>query len=165
MPGASNTLLIEGTFSELAEELAQYLDNLAKSEEGAGVVSDSEQLLNSIREAEQSEDADEASLQSNKDEVLKKIVTKAAVLNSAPERGRISTQTDEWTTHTDQHCRIHGSVQPPHQLNSSILNKRSDLCQAMPVPLRRTCHVLSQLRRSPSNSNPHNHIQCPAVGQ
>jgi translation initiation factor 3 subunit M len=89
MPGPSNTLLIEGTFSELAEELAQYLDTIAKSEEGAGVQAETEQLLNNIREAEQSQEPDESSLQSNKDEVLKKIVTKAGVLNSAPERGMI----------------------------------------------------------------------------
>lgn len=89
MPAPSITLLIEGTFSELAEELAQYLDNLAKTEEGAGVQADCEQLLNSIREAEQSQEAvDESSVQKQKDEVLKKIATKAAVFNSAPERGR-----------------------------------------------------------------------------
>ncbi|KAJ9503557.1 hypothetical protein LTR99_002319 [Exophiala xenobiotica] len=87
MPGPSNTLLIEGSFSELAEELAHYLDTLAKSEEGAGVSADVAQFLNNIREAEQSEEpVDESSVQQQKDEVLKKIVTKASVLNSAPER-------------------------------------------------------------------------------
>lgn len=88
MPGPSNTLLIEGSFSELAEELAQYLDTLAKSGEGAGVQAETAQLLQSIRGAEQSEEpVDEASLQKQKDEVLRKIVTKAAILNSAPEKG------------------------------------------------------------------------------
>lgn len=88
MPGPSNTLLIEGSFSELAEELAQYLDTLAKTEEGAGVQADIEQPLSKIREAEQSQEAvDEAAVQKQKDEVLKKIVTKASVLNTAPERG------------------------------------------------------------------------------
>ncbi|KEF62953.1 uncharacterized protein A1O9_00928 [Exophiala aquamarina CBS 119918] len=87
MPGPSNTLLIEGTFSELAEELAHYIDALAKAEEGAGVQAEIEQLLGAIREVEQSPDsADEASIQKQKDEVLKKVVTKATVLNSAPER-------------------------------------------------------------------------------
>ncbi|KAK6365751.1 hypothetical protein LTS17_011138 [Exophiala oligosperma] len=87
MPGPSNTLLIEGSFSELAEELAQYLDTLAKSEEGAGVQADVAQFLHQIREAEQSQEpVDEASVQQQKNEVLKKIVTKASVLNSAPER-------------------------------------------------------------------------------
>ncbi|KIX97905.1 uncharacterized protein Z520_06683 [Fonsecaea multimorphosa CBS 102226] len=87
MPAPTNTLLIEGTFSELAEELAQYIDSLAKSEEGAGVQAEIEQLLSAIRESEQSQEpVDEAAVQTQKNEVLKKIVTKASVLNSAPER-------------------------------------------------------------------------------
>lgn len=88
MPGPTNTLLIEGTFSELAEEFAQYLDALSKAEEGAGVLAEIGQPLNNIREAEQTqEQVDDAALQSQKDEVLKKLVTKASILNSAPERG------------------------------------------------------------------------------
>ncbi|OAG39095.1 hypothetical protein AYO21_06646 [Fonsecaea monophora] len=87
MPAPTNTLLIEGTFTELAEELAQYIDTLAKSEEGAGVQAEIGQLLSTIRESEQSQEPiDEAAVQSQKNEVLKKIVTKASVLNSAPER-------------------------------------------------------------------------------
>ncbi len=97
MPAPSNTLLIEGSFSELAEELAIYLDNLAKSEEGAGVLTDIEQPLSTIREAEQSQEAvDEKAVQKVKNDVLKKIVTKAAVLNTAPERG----MSRERTTHS-----------------------------------------------------------------
>ena len=92
MPGPSNTLLIEGTFSELAEELAQYLDVLAKSAEGAGVNAEIEPLLNPLRESEQNPDsADDSQNQKQKDEVLKKLVTKATVLHSAPERGKDST--------------------------------------------------------------------------
>lgn len=88
MPAPSNTLLIEGSFSELAEELAQYLDTLAKSEEGSGVQAEVGPSLHTIREAEQSQEpTNESSVQKQKDEVLKKIVTKAFVLNSAPERG------------------------------------------------------------------------------
>ncbi|KIV94323.1 hypothetical protein PV10_02097 [Exophiala mesophila] len=87
MPGPSNTLLIEGTFSELAEELAQYLDVLAKSAEGAGVNAEIEPLLNPLRESEQNPDSvDDSQNQKQKDEVLKKLVTKAPVLHSAPER-------------------------------------------------------------------------------
>ncbi|EXJ96214.1 hypothetical protein A1O1_01340 [Capronia coronata CBS 617.96] len=87
MPGPTNTLLIEGTFSELAEEFAQYLDALSKAEEGAGVQAEIADPLNIIREAEQGEEAVEAStIQPQKDEVLKKLVTKASILNSAPER-------------------------------------------------------------------------------
>jgi len=93
MTGPSNTLLIEGSFSELAEEFAQYLDNISKANEGVGVQADIEPILNTIREAEQSQDPSaEAAVQKQKDEVLKKIVTKAAILNSAPERG----MSDSW---------------------------------------------------------------------
>ena len=90
MPGPSNTLLIEGSFCELTEELAQYLDPLLKSEPGAGLEADIEPALKEIREKEQAEepsDADADALQKKKDEVLKKIVGKASVLNSAPEKG------------------------------------------------------------------------------
>jgi len=88
MPGPSNTLLIEGSFSELAEELAQYLDSLNKVEEGAGLQAELEPLLNTIREAEQSQEQhDISSIEQPKEEVLKKIVTKASILNTAPERG------------------------------------------------------------------------------
>ncbi len=90
MPGPSNTLLIEGSFSELADELAQYLDTVSKSEAGGGVQSEIGAALSEIRENEQAEDpADPASTQKLKDEVLKKIVGKASVLNSAPEKGQL----------------------------------------------------------------------------
>ena len=90
MPGPSNTLLIEGSFSELAEELAQYIDNLSKTEAGASVQSEIESSIAKIRETEvpqETEAVDATQVQKDKDDVLKKIVTKATVLNSAPERG------------------------------------------------------------------------------
>ena len=93
MPPPSNTLLIEGSFSELAEELSQYIDNVAKSEDGAGVRAQVEPSLATIREAEQSqepESTDGAKVQAARDDLMKKIVTKASVLNSAPEKGNIS---------------------------------------------------------------------------
>jgi translation initiation factor 3 subunit M len=90
MPGPSNTLLIEGSFSELADELAQYLDTVSKAETGSGVQSEIATALGEIREKEQAEEpADPAAIQKQKDEVLKKIVGKAAVLNSAPEKGQL----------------------------------------------------------------------------
>lgn len=92
MPGPSNTLLIEGSFAELADELAQYLDTVSKAEADAGIQSEISTALGDIREKEQAEEAvDPASIQKRKDEVLKKIVGKAAVLNSAPERGQSAT--------------------------------------------------------------------------
>lgn len=87
MAVSTNTLLVEGSFSELVEELAQYLDTISKAESNAGVFADIETSLNSVRDAEVQEDSDQEALQKQKDEILKKIVTKAAVLNSAPERG------------------------------------------------------------------------------
>ena len=97
MPAPTNTLLIEGSFTELAEELAQYVDNLSKAE-GSGVQADIQQLLAGIRESESSpEGADEGTVQNQKNEVLKKIVTKAQVLNGAPERG---------TTHHTYHPNV-----------------------------------------------------------
>jgi translation initiation factor 3 subunit M len=73
MPGPTTTLLIEGSFEELVEELTQYVDNLKKQQ------GDESSSL-------QPECA--ALLQDNKkEEVLKKLVTASAVLNSAPEKG------------------------------------------------------------------------------
>jgi translation initiation factor 3 subunit M len=91
MPGPSNTLLIEGSFGELADELAQYLDTVSKSEADSGVQSEISSTLGEIREKEQAEEpVDPASIQKQKDEVLKKIVGKAVVLNSAPEKGQLA---------------------------------------------------------------------------
>lgn len=90
MPGPSNTLLIEGSFAELAEELAQYLDSVTKTEAGQGVQGDIAPGIADLREKEQSsEPADPAALQRQKDDLLKKIVGKAAVLNTSPEKGEI----------------------------------------------------------------------------
>jgi translation initiation factor 3 subunit M len=89
MPGPSNTLLIEGSFFELADELAQYVDTVSKSEADTGIQNDIACSLGEIREKEQSEEpVDAASIQKQKDEVLKKIVGNAGVLNSAPEKGQ-----------------------------------------------------------------------------
>lgn len=82
---STSTLLIEGSFPELAEELAQYIDNLS---EGAGIFASIEEDLNSIREAESQESDEAQSIQKSKDDVLKKIITKATILNAAPERGK-----------------------------------------------------------------------------
>jgi len=79
-----STLLIEGSFAELAEELAQYLDTL---DEGAGIANSIESELGQIREAE-SQESGNTSGQKAKDDVLKKIITKATTLNKAPERGK-----------------------------------------------------------------------------
>ena len=82
MPAPTNTLLIEGSFSELAEEFAQYVDALRK--EGS-LQSEIAPLLEPIRQQEQSEGEPDLK---QRDEVLKKIVAAATVLNGAPEKGK-----------------------------------------------------------------------------
>lgn len=83
MPAPTNTLLIEGTFTELCEELAQYIDVLRKNE-GPSVHAEVAPLLEPLRQQEQNEQEPDLK---QRDEVLKKIVSAAAVLNSAPENG------------------------------------------------------------------------------
>ena len=73
MPGPATTLLIEGSFEELADELAQYIDTLKNSQqEGSSAV--------------QAEVA-QALQEGKKDDALKKLVVGSAVLNAAPEKG------------------------------------------------------------------------------
>lgn len=73
-----STLLIEGSFSELAEELGQYFDSI----EDTGLTKEVEPLLQEIR------DSTEGDQTRTQDEVLKKLVQKAPILNNASERGR-----------------------------------------------------------------------------
>ena len=74
MPGAMNTLLIEGSFEELSDELALYIEEIQKKqgEDGASLRAEITPLLE----------------QGQKDEALKKLVTGSLVLNAAPEKGR-----------------------------------------------------------------------------
>jgi translation initiation factor 3 subunit M len=83
MPAPTNTLLIEGSFSELADEFAQYIDTLRK--EGS-LQSEIAPLLEPIRQQEQSEGEPDLK---QRDEVLKKLVGAATVLNGAPEKGEL----------------------------------------------------------------------------
>ena len=80
MSGPSNTLLIEGSFEELADEFAHYLDEVQKKQtpdNNANVQSEITPLLE----------------KGQKDEVLKKLVTASDVLNSAPEKGGLPLRT------------------------------------------------------------------------
>ena len=93
MPGPTNTLLIEGSFTELAEELAGFIDNIRKNTESGGLQSDIAPLLEKLRQQEQSEeelsDAQGEQVLKRRDEVLKKVVLAATALNAAPEKGSI----------------------------------------------------------------------------
>ncbi|OAX78371.1 eukaryotic translation initiation factor 3 subunit M [Emergomyces africanus] len=88
MAATPNTLLIEGTFTELADELAQYIDAIRKVEKG--VHAEVTPALDALREKEQLEEEPSAAqrqqILSQRDEVLKKIVVAAQALNAAPEK-------------------------------------------------------------------------------
>ena len=73
MPGPSNTLLIEGSFEELADELAHYIGEIQKKQNH-----DAANLQDEVNPLVE---------QGKRDEVLKKLVTASSVLNAAPEKG------------------------------------------------------------------------------
>ena len=83
MPAPTNTLLIEGSFTELADEFAQYIDALRKE---GNLQAEIAPLLEPLRQQEQSEGEPDLK---QRDEVLKKLVGAAAALNGAPEKGEL----------------------------------------------------------------------------
>lgn len=102
MPGPANTLLIEGSFAELSEELAQYIDNIKKTEEGSGVQAEIAPTIAKLRESDQSSgepsEANEKEAEQQRTTVLKSLVQSSAVLNSAPEKGVLSDSYDDSLT-------------------------------------------------------------------
>nr|KMM69709.1 eukaryotic translation initiation factor 3 subunit M [Coccidioides posadasii RMSCC 3488] len=90
MAAPTNTLLIEGTFSELAEELAHYVDTIRKTQTEGSVHAEIAPALDKLREQEQSEEepkpAQQQQILKERDEVLKKLVVASAALNAAPEK-------------------------------------------------------------------------------
>ena len=75
MPEPSNTLLIEGSFEELADELAHYISEIQKKQ-GQDASSLQAEITPFLE-------------QGQKDEVLKKLVTASSALNSTPEKGPV----------------------------------------------------------------------------
>jgi len=69
MPPPTNTLIVEGTFEELVDELATYIDNLRK--DGEPIQPEVSKLLQN----------------GNQEDALKKLVGNSSVLNTAPEKG------------------------------------------------------------------------------
>lgn len=69
MPVPTNTLIVEGTLEELADELAVYIDNLRKDGEPI------QPQVNKLLQDGEQEDA------------LKVLVGNSSVLNNAPEKG------------------------------------------------------------------------------
>jgi translation initiation factor 3 subunit M len=70
MAAPTNTLLIEGSFEELASELASFIDNVRHSD--SPIQPEIAKLLEASR----------------RDEVLRKLVVNASILNSATEKGQ-----------------------------------------------------------------------------
>lgn len=71
MPGPTNTMLIEGSFEELADELAQYIDGLKNSPQEQGLQQRVQALLQDGK----------------KDDALKELIVGSQALNAAPEKG------------------------------------------------------------------------------
>ncbi|EDN09242.1 PCI domain-containing protein [Histoplasma capsulatum] len=87
MAATPNTLLIEGTFAELADELAQYIDAIRKVEKGVyAEITPALEVLRGIDQIEEPSAAQRQQILSKRDEVLKKIVVAAQALNTAPEK-------------------------------------------------------------------------------
>ncbi|QIW98018.1 hypothetical protein AMS68_003536 [Peltaster fructicola] len=77
MPGLPKLSLVEGAFEELALELATYLDTLRGDD--SKVVAEVSPLLANTEKEDRPQETD-------KEAVLKKLVTASSALNSAPER-------------------------------------------------------------------------------
>jgi hypothetical protein len=118
MPDPSNTLLIEGSFTELSDELAQYLDVLRRSETST-LSAEIAPLLEPLRQQEQ--EGDEPDLK-QRDEVLKKLVLAAAVLNAAPEKGRIG-QSHNVSIISLIAYRTHRCLQPSHPPRPPVVRR------------------------------------------
>lgn len=141
MPAPTTTLLIEGSFSELAEEFANYIDSLRK--EGS-LQSEIAPLLQPIREQEQSEGEPD---QKQYDEVLKKIVGAATALNGAPEKGEWETSGQLWWPDQEKRPSVEYHQAALLQ-NSGNMKKWRKKEMLTCLELRRD-HSLLQLARSP----------------
>lgn len=101
MPAPTNTLLIEGSLEELSDELANYIDNLRKTQnvEGAPIQPEVSSLLK----------------EGKNEDAMKKLVGAASILNAAPEKGMRKYQRGMKVTGLT-YGRNYGSIQPldPH---------------------------------------------------
>ena len=100
MPAPSNTLLIEGSFEELADELAHYIGEVLKRQnpDSGGLQEEVTPLLE----------------QGKRDDVLKKLVTASAALNTAPEKGQTQSSSLHSKDLSDLVQRVHCCLQSPH---------------------------------------------------
>lgn len=116
MPGAINTLMIDGSFEELADELAHHIDGLIKKEGGTSNI--------------QSELAPLLEKQGQQQEILKKLVSNSAALNGAPEKGRLSISPALEAEILTLLGRIHSRLQPPYSLDQT--GTRGRVSRSMP---------------------------------
>lgn len=94
MPGPTNTLLIEGSFRELVEEIADYIDNLRKPQQPntdlPSLRTQVNPLLDVYSKAEEQStggEEDNDNVEECRDEVLKAVVDSSAILGAAPDKG------------------------------------------------------------------------------
>ena len=135
MPAPTHTLLIEGAFEELAEELAQYIDDIQKKQnpEASSIKSDIGPLLE----------------QGKKDDALKKLVTGSATLNHAPERGKLYFLSLESSPRSRiVPYRIYRSLQSPRPSRRSVPQRQHLPPQNDPKPLQ-SHPILTQQRSWP----------------
>lgn len=123
MPGPSNTLLIEGSFEELSDELAHYIDEVQKkqSPDSANTQAEVAPLLE----------------KGQKDEVLKKLVAASDALNTAPEKGADGDAQFFTCLTRLLKCRyrIHSSLQPPRPPSPPIHQPQQISPPHLPEPL------------------------------
>ena len=124
MSGPSNTLLIEGTFEELADELAHYFDDVRKKQSDSGSVqSEIAPLLE----------------QGQRDEALKKLVAASTTLHQAPEKG----------VHNIIYCKIKDPDQMPQ--NSSPLTTYSSTSSVSLQFCQTSFHEYVRISPNPSH--------------
>lgn len=118
MTGRPNTLLIEGTFEELADELAHYIDEVKN---GSDLQSKIAPLLES----------------GQKDDALKKLVTGSTLLSTVPETGAsLPVLRNFQNLLTIRILRIHCGVQPSHPSRPTVAEPRQVPSQDLPESLR-----------------------------
>ena len=106
MPVPTNTLIVEGTLEELADELAVYIDNLRKDGEPI-----QPQVNKLLQEGEQ-EDA------------LKVLVGNSSVLNAAPEKG-MPTAWMNFSARELTWSRVDSRIQSPHSYRATSTEPRN----------------------------------------
>jgi hypothetical protein len=143
MPGPVNTLLIDGSFEELSDELAHYLDDRKRQgDDGTSLQAEIAPLLE----------------QGQKDEVLRRLVAASAVLNSAPEKGNFIRWVRYMARSQLTGSRIHCCVQSSGTPSSPV----PSLWQISPQDMRKSLganHLVTIQWHRSCPVRPHHHLQ------